>query len=139
MCIALFSGGITAKKWDQFRIEISVLSAFVCAITLTVYLFFPFSESTKTTKNTETLSDFRAVSWRCHPDSNWGIKVLQWAKALLSFARKSLFYGIFCDSCFAEDAGFPNWGLARAAFSRHNERPVFSKALFLLLKGSDSV
>ena len=63
------------------------------------YLSLPSSKSTKTTKNTETLSDFRAVSWRCHPDSNWGIKVLQWAKALLSFARKSLFYGLFCDFC----------------------------------------
>ena len=42
-------------------------------------VFAPFGIRTipKTTKNTETLSDFRAVSWRCHPDSNWGIKVLQ--------------------------------------------------------------
>ena len=37
----------------------------------------PLLFAAKTTKNTETLSDFRAVYWRCHPDSNWGIKVLQ--------------------------------------------------------------
>ena len=125
--------------WDQFEIEIVALSPFAYAISALVHLSIPSSKTTKTTKNTETLSDFRAVSWRCHPDSNWGIKVLQWAKALLSFARKSLFYGLFCDSCFVEDAGFPDRGHVRAAFSRRNERPVFSKALLLLLKGSDSV
>ena len=63
--------------WDQFEIEIVALSPFACAISALVHLSLPSSKSTKTTKNTETLSDFRAVYWRCHPDSNWGIKVLQ--------------------------------------------------------------
>ena len=63
--------------WDQFEIEIVALSPFAYAISALVHLSIPSSKTTKTTKNTETLSDFRAVSWRCHPDSNWGIKVLQ--------------------------------------------------------------
>ena len=47
--------------------------------------------------------------------------------------------GFFAIFVIIGTADFSDSGHVRDAFSRHNEKPVFSKALLLLLKGSDSV
>jgi len=47
--------------------------------------------------------------------------------------------GFFAIFVIIGTADFSDSGHVRDAFSRRNERPVFSKAFYVLLKGSDSV
>ena len=129
-----------AKKWDQFGTNsrwvwglfYASFHGYILNSSISVFVHSALITIPKTTKNTETLSDFRAVSWRCHPDSNWGIKVLQWAKALLSFAQKSLFYGLFCEFCCCRNRWFSRFGTCLGRFFSPQWKTCILKSLVSL-------